>query len=346
MLVGGLYQHITNVLSLSQINVVYMIHDGIALGHVSKEFTRDLISAGFHNNSMVFVIINHYPEITRISCQSIRTIFRQWQYQRDNADNELSFRFVDVLNPNRRHNMNRMNHSRRRHVNIGEQTHNHGEQTHNHGEQTRNRGDTERGQERESVRDDDDDDVGIELSFNISDVLDSDQVPGLEPVMEPESEHDSESETNTQQMASNLFNMVTSFASTFLHDHGRDDNSELLRIIGTLNNPSLDNNTHAMLDLISRGNVNNFFDNVPVTLTPEQINNLRKTKYGNVIDEYVSQHHDEQPYTSCPITREEFDIDSDVVVLKCGHYFSETGIKQWLSEHSTKCPCCNGDVRV
>ena len=63
------------------------------------------------------------------------------------------------------------------------------------------------------------------------------------------------------------------------------------------------------------------------------------------MENYILTHHNERPYITCPITRESFTDDTLVIVLGCGHYFSVDGIKPWLSDESTKCPCCNADVR-
>lgn len=48
-------------------------------------------------------------------------------------------------------------------------------------------------------------------------------------------------------------------------------------------------------------------------------------------------------YEACPITQEDFEDDSKVIMLPCDHYFHPTGIKEWLRK-STKCPMCRYDL--
>jgi hypothetical protein len=82
-------------------------------------------------------------------------------------------------------------------------------------------------------------------------------------------------------------------------------------------------------------------EDIPVTLNNDQFNQLKKKKYCEVF----AEHTGDTPYNSCPITRDQFSDETTVVILWCGHYFSEEGIKRWLTTESTKCPCCNADVR-
>jgi hypothetical protein len=84
---------------------------------------------------------------------------------------------------------------------------------------------------------------------------------------------------------------------------------------------------------------------VAVTLTPEQYQQMERTQFKDVALMYTETHNGEQPYTECPITREKFTDDSEVIVLTCGHYFFENGIKPWLLNSSTMCPCCKMDLR-
>jgi hypothetical protein len=84
---------------------------------------------------------------------------------------------------------------------------------------------------------------------------------------------------------------------------------------------------------------------VPVTLTEEEFNRFQKKTYRQVCQDYRLQHPNETPYERCPIERELFESDELVVVLECGHYFKTESIRQWLTVSSHICPCCNADVR-
>jgi hypothetical protein len=49
-------------------------------------------------------------------------------------------------------------------------------------------------------------------------------------------------------------------------------------------------------------------------------------------------------YTSCPISRDTFTEDTEVVQIKrCGHYFKKDSIIPWLREHSC-CPYCRVSI--
>jgi hypothetical protein len=50
-------------------------------------------------------------------------------------------------------------------------------------------------------------------------------------------------------------------------------------------------------------------------------------------------------YTQCPISHEQFDINSAVTRIRhCGHYFDPESILQWLTT-SVICPVCRHDIR-
>jgi len=81
----------------------------------------------------------------------------------------------------------------------------------------------------------------------------------------------------------------------------------------------------------------NFYDNVPVYPTREQINNgTRQVLYSNI----------ENPLnSSCPITLENFNEDDNVTqILGCGHIFNEDSLQSWFRNH-VRCPICRYDIR-
>jgi hypothetical protein len=81
----------------------------------------------------------------------------------------------------------------------------------------------------------------------------------------------------------------------------------------------------------------NFYDNVPVYPTQDEINNgTHRVLYSNI----------ENPLnSSCPITLENFD-DSDNVtqILGCGHIFNHESLTSWFRNH-VRCPVCRYDIR-
>ena len=46
----------------------------------------------------------------------------------------------------------------------------------------------------------------------------------------------------------------------------------------------------------------------------------------------------------CPISLENFKENEDLLELPCGHYFSDTKIREWLKKHTT-CPVCRYNLR-
>lgn len=81
----------------------------------------------------------------------------------------------------------------------------------------------------------------------------------------------------------------------------------------------------------------NFYDNVAVYPTHDQINNgTRQVLYSNI----------ENPLnSSCPITLENFNNDDNVTqILGCGHIFNEDSLQSWFRNH-VRCPVCRYDIR-
>ena len=67
----------------------------------------------------------------------------------------------------------------------------------------------------------------------------------------------------------------------------------------------------------------------------EEINKFKIVSYSEIKD------NDEYPkLTKCNITLEEYEDDSQVMVLPCKHFYMIGPLKKWLLEHSNKCPMC------
>jgi hypothetical protein len=103
---------------------------------------------------------------------------------------------------------------------------------------------------------------------------------------------------------------------------------------------------NAISDTFTQNLMNNDeLESVPITISDSDFDGLKREKYCDIVNNYKSKHRGEAPYDKCPISQENMENDQSVVVLGCGHYFSEDGLKQWLTRHSSKCPCCKMDVR-
>lgn len=79
------------------------------------------------------------------------------------------------------------------------------------------------------------------------------------------------------------------------------------------------------------------YDNITVAPTPMQIeNSTRILRFTEITDPINS---------SCPITLERFDENSNVTqILHCGHIFTPTGIESWF-QTNVRCPVCRYDIR-
>lgn len=49
-------------------------------------------------------------------------------------------------------------------------------------------------------------------------------------------------------------------------------------------------------------------------------------------------------YQACPITHNEFNAESEIAVLPCGHYFARQACEEWLRNNDS-CPVCRNTAR-
>lgn len=80
------------------------------------------------------------------------------------------------------------------------------------------------------------------------------------------------------------------------------------------------------------------FEDVKVTLTPEQFSKLKNEKITNEnIDRYCSK--------PCNICMDNYNIDDEITFLLCNHCFHTNCIKHWLCNEKVSCPVCRKDNR-
>jgi hypothetical protein len=80
------------------------------------------------------------------------------------------------------------------------------------------------------------------------------------------------------------------------------------------------------------------FEDVKVTLTPEQFSKLKNEKITNEnIDRYFSK--------PCNICMDNYNIDDEITFLVCNHCFHTNCIKHWLCNEKVSCPVCRKDNR-
>lgn len=79
-------------------------------------------------------------------------------------------------------------------------------------------------------------------------------------------------------------------------------------------------------------------EDVPVVLTEDQIKELPSGPYKEV------KKSDRVDSTQCGMSLEDFEEDTNILVLPCHHGFNYEYIKRWLTENSNKCPTCRAEV--
>lgn len=95
--------------------------------------------------------------------------------------------------------------------------------------------------------------------------------------------------------------------------------------------------TRMHFEFIPTTDFSNFFQNVPVSPTEEQINRASRT--------LIYNSNEPLQYNSCPITIESFQDGESVMILNhCGHAFREDAIRNWFS-NNVRCPVCRHDIR-
>ena len=116
------------------------------------------------------------------------------------------------------------------------------------------------------------------------------------------------------------------------------------RAVSPLTTPPQMNNfpplrrSHAMGLGVARNLIEEFNNCINPNITNEQIStyiNNRKQKFGDTHPETFER------YSIDPITYENYENDTEVVSMSCGHYFEHTALFNWfVRSQELKCPTC------
>ena len=80
------------------------------------------------------------------------------------------------------------------------------------------------------------------------------------------------------------------------------------------------------------------FEDVKVTLTPEQFSNFKNEKINSQnVNDYLNK--------QCNICMDNYNLDESITFLVCNHYFHTDCIKNWLCNEKVTCPICRKDNR-
>jgi len=211
-------------------------------------------------------------------------------------------------------------------------------------------------------------DYSGELQYSSSDLdsnEESESEEELEESIESESEEELEESSNQMQPIYDIAgNNITNYINNTTNDYNQYLN-HLFYGSGNIqfNNdyePNISNNINSILtlsNLMNEGlndhqhnnnyqtnlftqlfnnlnNNQNQNDDIPIVITEESFNKLKKCDYKDIDDEIKLKN------SKCMITLDEFKDNDKVVLLPCEHVFKLEEITSWLKENSYKCPSC------
>lgn len=79
------------------------------------------------------------------------------------------------------------------------------------------------------------------------------------------------------------------------------------------------------------------FEDVKITLSEDEFNKLNRIT--------ITEKNKENFNNNCNICLDEFNVEDNIILLDCKHYFHVNCIEKWLMEQSTKCPVCRKSVK-
>jgi hypothetical protein len=94
---------------------------------------------------------------------------------------------------------------------------------------------------------------------------------------------------------------------------------------------------NSIIEILFGDNLNQNFEDVKVTLTEEEFDNIDNIK--------ISSDNFEKYNERCHICIDEYKIDDVIVQLECKHRFHKKCIKTWLCKENVSCPVCRKDCR-
>lgn len=161
----------------------------------------------------------------------------------------------------------------------------------------------------------------LQQERNISNILQTQNIPNIQR----NSQYINPTNTNTN-INTNINNN-----NSFL----RNRNIRSFRDIGDISR--LNRNNRYLYTIPLQYNLRNFLSPVTVRPTEQQISNATESILYSTINEPT--------YTSCPISYEDFNTDSEVLrILHCGHYFEPNSLRTWFRTN-VRCPICRYDIR-
>jgi hypothetical protein len=138
-------------------------------------------------------------------------------------------------------------------------------------------------------------------------------------------------EDSALRLNQQIINNIYSIRQHLQHQHPQDDGHEVMNDVFDFLFSERERD-------FNDGTSTTEYEDVKVTLTPEQFSKLHKVKVtGQNISSY-DQHN-------CHICIESFAKGDALVQLPCLHSFHEPCIRKWLCEEKVTCPVCRMDIR-
>ena len=140
----------------------------------------------------------------------------------------------------------------------------------------------------------------------------------------------------------NTTNIQSIINSVFQNQNNININSlNLNNIDGFLEDVGVTNNNNQfsyIRNIINSLRNRQQMEDVCIVMKEEDINTFISGKYGEL------KNSNSIESKSCSFSLEDFEDDSEILILPCKHCFSKDNIKKWLTESSNKCPVCRKEV--
>ena len=137
-----------------------------------------------------------------------------------------------------------------------------------------------------------------------------------------------------QQIVNNIYNIRRHFEFdlNYSNEISTNEETETETIMNLSDNIFINN----LFTILNETNFNQEFEDVKVTLTPEQFSRLRNIKI--TTDDYLSK--------QCNICMDNYNLNENITFTICDHFFHTECIKNWLCNEKVTCPVCRKDNRL
>ena len=137
-----------------------------------------------------------------------------------------------------------------------------------------------------------------------------------------------------QQIVNNIYNIRRHFE----FDLNYTDEENETEINFNENSNIFINNLFTILNETISDSINQEFEDVKVTLTPDQFSRLKNITITACTDDYLNK--------QCNICMDNYNLKENITFTVCDHFFHTDCIKNWLCNEKVTCPVCRKDNRL